>query len=258
MKEIGYNYKGIIKALVFLGLIVSMTACSNIQSSDRTFVKAQLEESRLGGGKSYALVFNNEEAQSSLKQNKNAVTALHLALENKGYVEAQIAANADLFIVLDCGFAGERVGYKEKALTPQQLNPDSIRYKNVAGMVAGGRYKGLLDDDPFSSARENLAAFDDAGAPLKERHIDEVIKKREGGASTRLEAAVQYTTYLTVGAWRPVKSNGQLDIEEVWEVTVVNDQFDENLKSRLEKLAEASAYFIETDTKDWQEIKKKN
>lgn len=134
-----------------LGFAAILAGCGTPASSPIT-VKSDLARAAVSASdKKYVLAFANRASEQILLPHRLRVDA---ALAQLGY---QPALPMDAAVVVHLFAEENRRIYERRvmhtAASYEALNPDSTRFKNVAGMVPGGRYEHMLNDRPTNEGQ---------------------------------------------------------------------------------------------------------
>ena len=108
---------------------------------------AEMEQKPASPGQmKYNLLYGNPQSETIIDPHKDAIEAV---LEKLGYERANAEeADVAIYVLVALGELVAKTREMNSRDTGVPLNPDSIRYKNLAAMVGGGRYTELLNDNP--------------------------------------------------------------------------------------------------------------
>lgn len=134
-----------------LGCAALLAGCGTPASSPIS-VKSDLARAAVPAvDKKYVLAFANRASEEILLPYRLRMDA---ALIQLGY---QSALPMDAAVVVHLFAEENRRIYERRvvnsAASYASLNPDSTRYKNIAGMVPGGRYENMLNDKPTNEGQ---------------------------------------------------------------------------------------------------------
>lgn len=137
----------LVTGLCTLTLLAGAVGCASLTETVEISVDANLQ--RIAAepeGRSYAWLFYNQASADAFQPH---VARMDAVLAERGYV---LSPYRDAAIVLNVRVETDRLVRERRELTAAEsgvpMNPDSIRYKNVAAMIGNGRYNELLNDDP--------------------------------------------------------------------------------------------------------------
>jgi hypothetical protein len=129
-----------------IGFAALLAGCAT-QSASPISVKTDLTQAAVAAAeKKYALAFVNRESEEILLPYRLRLDA---ALARLGY---QPVLPMDATVIVHLFAEQDRLIIEKRAVNSAESyaasNPDSTRYKNIAGMVSGGRYSSMLNDRP--------------------------------------------------------------------------------------------------------------
>ncbi len=182
-----------------------------------------------------------------ISANTDALYSLKDSLEDMGYSSAPRPNEANILIVIDCSVGTGQLSYKKMSLSPEELNPDSVRYKNLADMVGGGRYTALLNDDPYVDTSD-LPIRDANGVVIPPLILNDLLKRRQMRPKFEYKQEVHYTKYLSLSAWDIEKFNRTEEAVQIWRVTVFNSDENSSFENYLGPMIGITAKYIETTT----------
>ena len=237
-------------------ILTGLTGCETFEASYPVSVSASFDEQGLNADKSYLLVFSNGESKKHVSANADALYSFKNSLEEKGYSAAPRPSDANILIVIDCGVGPAQLSYKKRSLSPEELNPDSVKYKNLADMVGGGRYTALLNDDPYVDTSD-LPTRDADGVVIPPLILNNMLKRMQMEPKTTYKPEVHYAKYLSLSAWDIEKFNRMEEAVQIWRVTVLNSDENSNFEDYLGPMIGAAARYIETTTDGLREEKVK-
>ena len=245
-----------VKFCVTVCILAGLAGCETFEASYPVSVSASFDEQGLNADKSYLLVFINGESKRHVSANDNALYSLKNSLEEKGYSAAPRPSDANILIVIDCGVGPGQLSYKKRSLSPEELNPDSVKYKNLADMVGGGRYTALLNDDPYVDTSD-LPTRDANGVVIPPLILNDLLKRRQMRPKFEYKQEVHYTKYLSLSAWDIEEFNRMEEAVQIWRVTVFNNDENSSFENYLGPMIGVTAKYIETTTDGLKEEKAK-
>ena len=204
-------------------------------------IKADLERTPAPlGQKKYALIFGNLDSEIFILPHSEL--RLHATLRQLGYESADYQdVNVVIYVLAYKDQLGTVVRQMNIRDVAGAMNPDSIRYKNLAAMRdKGGRYRELIDDDPYAPGDVVMGPSGEIilTGDLKRQQIEQVLAR-----SRRLVVLRRINRLLIRALETPIPTDPE-DVKIRWRVDVVSELPLDKPAPPMEKLVETALYHL--------------
>ncbi len=196
-------------------------------------IKADLERTPAPlGQKKYAVVYADRSSEDLIQPHSEQ---LHAILRQLGYESAE---DQDVKVAIYVLAYTDQLGTVPRQMNIRDvagaMNPDSIRYKNLAAMRDKGRYEELIDDDPY-------APGDIVMGPSGEIMYTGDLKREQMERDLPMKKVVgQRINRLVIRALEAPIPTDPEDVKIRWRVDVVSELPLDKPAPPMEKLVEAA------------------
>ena len=196
-------------------------------------IKADLERTPAPPGqKKYALIYGNLDSEIFILPHSEL--RLHATLRQLGYESADYQdVNVVIYVLAYKDQLGTVLRQMKIRDVAGAMNPDSIRYKNLAAMRDKGRYRELIDDDPY-------APGDVVMGPSGEIILTGALKRQQMERDLPMKVVGQRINRLVIRALEAPIPTDPEDVKIRWRVEVVSELPLYKPAPPMEKLVEAA------------------
>ena len=196
-------------------------------------IKADLERTPAPlGQKKYALIYGNLDSEIFILPHSEL--RLHATLRQLGYESADYQdVNVVIYVLAYKDQLGTVLRQMKIRDVAGAMNPDSIRYKNLAAMRDKGRYRELIDDDPY-------APGDVVMGPSGEIILTGALKRQQMERDLPMKVVGQRINRLVIRALEAPIPTDPEDVKIRWRVDVVSELPLYKPAPPMEKLVEAA------------------
>ncbi len=198
-------------------------------------IKADFERTPTSLGlKKYAIVYGDRSSEDLIQPHSEQ---LHAILRQLGYESAK---DQDVRVAIYVLAYKDQLGTVPRQMNIRDvagaMNPDSIRYKNLAAMRDKGRYEELIDDDPTAPGDVVMGPSGEIilTGDLKRQQIEQVL------ANSRRLVVLQRINRLLIRALETPLPTDPKDVNIRWRVDVVSKLPLYKPAPPMEKLVEAA------------------